>query len=213
MIVSMLIKMYSSASVSVPFWAGPHPSTTAFPPNQGKKGKKNQLVVCISWIGLQEVWKQQAQYLYKYLFWNKTSPVGQHLVSGLPSYFHQPSYEKNPKSYLFDSRKQGLPIRGLWTLKLGFLDTILLIPLRWTKFHWKQWVLFHFSKVKHASQNQTASLYWSVAPLSINGKILIWIIGNYLRVNLYITINHKFNQRSSYSPCPISCQVNVLIYM
>lgn len=31
-IVSMLIKMYSSVSVPVPFCAEPHPSTTTFPP-------------------------------------------------------------------------------------------------------------------------------------------------------------------------------------
>lgn len=39
-IVSMLIKVYSSASVPVPFCAEPHPSTTAFPPSWVTKGKE-----------------------------------------------------------------------------------------------------------------------------------------------------------------------------
>ena len=39
-IVSMLIKVYSSASVPVPFCAEPHPSTTAFPPSRVTKGKE-----------------------------------------------------------------------------------------------------------------------------------------------------------------------------
>lgn len=42
-IVSMLIKVYSSVSVLVPFCAEPHPSTTAFPPLCVTKGKEKMV--------------------------------------------------------------------------------------------------------------------------------------------------------------------------
>lgn len=42
-IVSILIKVYSSASVPVPFCAEPHPSTTVFPPSWVRKGKEETI--------------------------------------------------------------------------------------------------------------------------------------------------------------------------
>lgn len=42
-IVSMLIKVYSSALVPVPFCAELHPSTTAFPPSWMTKGKEEMI--------------------------------------------------------------------------------------------------------------------------------------------------------------------------